>query len=131
MCHQTVCLVARRLEADGLPTLILGSARDILAAGRPPRAVFLDYPLGHSAGRPFDRADQRAVLAAALRAFESIRTAGAIVDLDHRWAQDEGWKADAANPASGDQRQPRDTTPRYQHEEDRRLAEAAGATVPD
>lgn len=131
MCHQTVCLVARHLEAGGLPTLILGSARDILAAGRPPRAVFLDYPLGHSAGRPFEPADQRAVLTAALRAFDSIEAAGDIVDLDHRWAEDAGWKADAVNPASGDQRQPRDTTPRYQHEADRRLAEAAGATVPD
>ena len=34
------------------PTIILGSARDITQAGRPPRMVFLDYPLGHSAGRP-------------------------------------------------------------------------------
>lgn len=127
MCHQTVCLVARHLEANGLPTLILGSARDIIAAGRPPRAVFVDYPLGHSAGRPFDPADQRAVLAAALRAFECITGRGGILDLDHRWPDGGAWKARAVDPAQGDSRQSRDTTPRYQSEEDRRLAEAASA----
>ncbi len=51
-------LVARHLEGLGIPTLCLGSALDILEAGAPPRAAFVDYPLGHSAGRPFDPADQ-------------------------------------------------------------------------
>ena len=52
-------LAARRLEALGIPTLCLGSALDILEAGAPPRAVFVDYPLGHSAGKPFqDRIQQ-------------------------------------------------------------------------
>jgi hypothetical protein len=107
-----------------MPTLILGSARDIIAAGRPPRAVFLDYPLGHSAGRHFDPDDQRAVLEAALRAFETISEPGQIVDLERPWSGEAGWKAEAADPSSGDVRQPRDETPRYQTEEDRRLAEA-------
>ncbi len=126
-----MCLIARHLEARGLPTLVLGSARDILAAGRAPRAVFVDYPLGHSAGRPFDPADQRAVLRAALRGFEAISGPGGILDLDHRWPEDGDWKAAAVDPGRGDTRQPRDTTPRYQSEADRRLAEAAGAVVPD
>lgn len=125
-----MCLIARHLEARGLPTLCLGSAHDILAAGRPPRSVFVDYPLGHSAGRPLCPDDQRAVLGAALRGFEAIVQPGRILTLDRRWPGDGDWKAAAVNPGRGDTRQPRDTTPRYQTEEDRRLAEAAAGTQP-
>jgi len=125
-----VCLIARHLEARGLPTLCLGSAHDILAAGRPPRSVFVDYPLGHSAGRPLRPDDQRAVLGAALRGFEAIVQPGRILTLDRRWPGDGDWKAAAVNPGRGDTRQPRDTTPRYQTEDDRRLAEAAAGTQP-
>ena len=127
MCHQTVSLIARHLEANGLPTLCLGSAHDILTAGGAPRSVFVDYPLGHSAGRPFDRADQRAVVSAALAGFESISRPGEVLTLSNRWAADEEWKTAAVDPDRGDTRAPRDTTPRYQTEEDRRLAESAGA----
>ena len=71
MCHQTVCLVARHLEANGIASMCLSSALDIFTAGRPPRATFLDYPLGHNSGKPFDAADQRgdaALASGALRA---------------------------------------------------------------
>lgn len=119
-----MCLVARHLEANGLPTLIMASARDIVAAGRPPRAVFIDYPLGHTTGRPNDAADQEAVLRAALSAFETIATPDEIVELGRRWSADESWRAKAASDSGDDLRQPRDLTPRYQTEEDRRLAEA-------
>ena len=37
------------------------------------------------------------------------------------------WKVEAVSPNRGDTRSPRDTTPRYQTEDDRRLAEAARA----
>jgi hypothetical protein len=124
VCHQTVSLIARYLEAEGLPTLCLGSAHDILFAARPPRSVFVDYPLGHSAGRPFDAGDQQQVLNSALHAFEGITEPGEIVRLDNRWPDDSDWKAAAADSGKGDTRQPRDTTPRYQTEEDRVLAEA-------
>ena len=97
--------------------------------GRPPRAVFVDYPLGHTTGKPFDAADQKGILRDALRAFESIATPESLVDLGRRWADDDGWKQAAADASSGDQRQPRDLTPRYQHEADRLAAEAAGATA--
>ena len=125
-----MCLIARHLEARGLPTLCLGSAHDILAAGRPPRSVFVDYPLGHSAGRPFHPDDQRAVLGAALHGFEAMVQPGEILSLDRRWPGDEDWRSAAVDPGRGDTRQPRDMTPRYQTEEDRRLAEAAAAPGP-
>ena len=70
-------LVARHLEAEGLPTVILASARDITASAFPPRAVFLNYPLGNTAGRPFDPENQRAVVGAALDLLERVGMAAA------------------------------------------------------
>ena len=120
-----MCLVARHLEAHGVPTLVLGSAHDILAAGRPPRAAFVDYPLGHSAGKPGDKADQRAVVAGALAGFASLDVAGQIVTLPNRW-DDDTWRAEARSTAARDSRQPRDDSPQWQHDGDRDAARAAG-----
>ncbi|MGE0422455.1 MAG: hypothetical protein AB7O88_09340 [Reyranellaceae bacterium] len=115
-------LAARHLEALGMPTLCLGSALDILEAGAPPRAAFVDYPLGHSAGKPFDRADQVRVLRAALAAFATIDAPSTIVRIEGRWP-DDAWRAAASATSGSDTRMPRDTTPQYQTEDDRRLAE--------
>ncbi len=103
----------------------MASARDIVAAGNPPRAVFLDYPLGHATGRPFAPQEQYAITRAGLEAFETIDKPGSVVTLDSRWAADDAWKTGAMNPDGGDLRQPRDTTPRYQCEADRVAAEQA------
>ena len=110
-----------------MPTLCMASALDIIEAGRPPRAVFLDYPLGHTAGRPFDRKNQRAVLRDALTAFESIREPGAVVQLEHRWAESDAWKTADAEPGGDDTRAPRGTEPVYQTGADRLAAEVNAA----
>ena len=60
---------------------------------RPPRSVFLDYPLGSTCGRPFDQANQREVILAGLRLLENGRSPGEIVDLPYRWSTDERWKS--------------------------------------
>lgn len=127
MCHQTVCLVARHLEANGIPTLCLGSALDILESGRPPRAVFVDYPLGHSSGKPFDPADQHVVVRAAMHGFDTMRQPGEIRILPNRWDASGDWRQEAAYNRGGDTRQARDETPQFQHEADRAAASASGA----
>ena len=122
MCHQTVSLIARYFETKGLPTLILGSAFDILAAGMPPRAVFLNYPLGFETGKPFDKNNQSDVVRTALAEFGSFETPG-IKTLPFEWQA--GWQMtrERARLEQKDSRSPRDTTPRYQKEVDRLLAE--------
>ena len=117
-------LVARYLEERGIPTLCVASALDIIRAGKPPRAVFIDYPLGHTMGKPFDKKDQTQILLKALRAFEKASEPAELIDLQLSWADDESWKEQAMNAHDGDQRSPRDETPRYQYDEDRLLAEA-------
>jgi hypothetical protein len=118
-----VSLIARHLEAKGLPTVCLASALDIIEAGRAPRTVFVDYPLGHTAGRPFDPNDQKRIVTSALDALVSITIPGQIITLPAHWSETNTWRADAVDPKQGDSRQPRDTTPRYQHDADRVLAE--------
>ena len=119
-------LVARYLEAHGIPTVCLGSAVDILRAGRPPRAVFVDYPLGHSAGRPFDPADQRAVLLATLAVLENAQEPGELVTLPMGWS-DPTWGETAMRTDEGDTRQPRDASPQWQFPEDAEAAKRSGA----
>jgi hypothetical protein len=123
-----VCLIARHLEGLGIATVVAGSALDILQAGQPPRSVFVDYPLGHSVGRPFDADNQRLIVNAALDALETLRSPGSIIELDCRWSDDD-WQNEATDTRSGDTRAPRDESPQYQCEADRQAAEqtAAGA----
>lgn len=125
-----MCLVARHFETRGLPTLILGSGLDIMQAGRPPRATFLNYPLGFEAGIPFDEDNQLAVLSAAVAAFDRMDSAG-FETLDFNWQA--GWEMiNRRNRESTgtDQRSPRNTEPRYQTVKDRVLAEANIASTP-
>lgn len=115
-------LIARHFEKKGLPTLILGSAFDILKAGMPPRGMFLNYPLGFETGKPFDKENQLEVVESALAEFESFEQPG-IKTMNYEWQS--GWQMTSQRAKSEDQdsRSPRDTTPRYQHVEDKLLAE--------
>lgn len=131
-------LVARELERRGIPTLSLSSAWSITRSVGVPRAAFLDYPLGRTAGKPDDRAEQRAILTTALRLFETLQGPGRIVSLPFVWTEDDAWKdrvmrpdpaASSAGPGDdaehSDDRSARSDTPQYQDERDRRLAEEA------
>ena len=92
MCHQTVSLVARHLETNGIPTVILGTARDIVTHCGVPRFAFLDFPLGNPCGKPYDRDMQAAVVAGAIDLFESASEPGTTLTLSHRWSDDESWR---------------------------------------
>jgi hypothetical protein len=116
------------MEAAGMSTLSMSSALDITEAVWPPRAAFLDFPLGHTAGKAGDAELQLAVVRAALGAFERLDAPGLVEHLPFRWSEDDDWKESAMR--GGDDRQPRLETPQYQHEDDRRLAEACGACAP-
>ena len=55
-------LVARHLEAHGIPTVIAGSARDIVEECGVPRFLFSDFPLGNPLGRPWGVEMQRRII---------------------------------------------------------------------
>ena len=62
-------LISRHLEENGIPTVVVGSARDIVELCGVARFVFTDFPLGNPAGLPFHADMQEAVLA---QAFDQI-----------------------------------------------------------
>jgi hypothetical protein len=92
-----VSLVARHLEANGLPTVIMGCAKDIVEHAGVPRFLFSDFPLGNSAGKPFDVASQAATLELALRVLETAPAARTTVQSPQRWSDDASWKLDYNN----------------------------------
>ena len=84
-------LVARVLEAGGISTVTYTNARDIAASAGNPRQIFLNYPLGNSAGRPNDPESQRSVLRAGLKLLEDAEGPGIIVDLPYTWSDSREW----------------------------------------
>jgi len=98
VCHQTVGLIARHLEANGIATVVMGCAKDIVERCGVPRFLFSDFPLGNSAGRPRDRESQAFTLELALRLLESAPAARTTVHSALRWSGDVGWKLDYCNP---------------------------------
>src|SRR4029079_7196925 len=62
VCHQSVSLAARALEENGIATVVMGCAKDIVEHVGVPRFLFSDFPLGNAAGRPCDPTSQTATL---------------------------------------------------------------------
>ncbi len=98
VCHQTLALAARALEAAGIATVVMGCARDIVEHAGVPRLLFSDFPLGNAAGKPHDRASQEATLAMALDLLESAAGPRTTVQSPQRWADAPDWKLDYCNP---------------------------------
>jgi len=92
VCHQTVSLVARHLEAHGIATVILGSARDVVEHCGVARFVFTDFPLGNPCGKPYDVAMQRAIVGFALDLLESARAPRTTVQTPFVWTEDQAWR---------------------------------------
>jgi hypothetical protein len=97
VCHQTVSLAARTLEANGVPTVVLGCAKDIVEYVGVPRFLFSDFPLGNAAGRPHDVASQDLTLEFALRVLESATGPRTTMQSPLRWSNDARWKLDFSN----------------------------------
>ena len=97
----------------------------------PPRALFLDFPLGHTAGKPNDKAGQRRILAEALNLIESAQVPGQIKISKEQWSADDVWKDGVMRPKSdasaqaehNDDRVERHDTPQYQSAADAEIAD--------
>lgn len=100
----------------------LSSALSISARAAAPRIAFLDYPLGRTAGPPFDRARQRDVTLRALKHIRDAKSPGEVLVLPHRWAPNDDWKDGVMQK---DSRLPRHDEPQYQTPTD---ADAADPT---
>ena len=90
-CHQAIGLLARAIEKAGIPTVSVTGARDITELVRPPRAAYLDFPLGYSLGHPDDAGEQREICRSVLELATTVTRPGDIVDLPYRWPE-AGWE---------------------------------------
>jgi hypothetical protein len=99
------------------------SALDITQAVNPPRAAFLDYPLGHTTGKPHAPALQRDILRQALEGLTTLTAPGTVLRLPFQWSAEDEWRDTAQR--GPDDRLPRYDTPQYQTEDDRLRAEVA------
>jgi hypothetical protein len=87
-----VGLIARGIEEGGIPTVYIGSCRDMMALVKAPRSVFVDFPLGHQCGKPHDVDSQMAILKDALQILVRAEKPGEIFDLPYRWGKAFGWE---------------------------------------
>lgn len=97
VCHQSVSLAARMLEANRIATVVMGCARDIVEHVGVPRFLFSDFPLGNAAGRPRDPASQALTLDLALHVLESATVPRTTERSPLRWAASDDWKLDYCN----------------------------------
>ena len=93
-------LVARVIEAAGIPTVLVSTGRDLSQRVKAPRTVFVNFPMGNSFGRAFDTKQQRAILLDALHALESVERAGEIIDLPYEWGEEFAMKLGSGYSAS-------------------------------
>ena len=76
LCHQSVGLVARALELEGIPTMTLAVAKEVVESVRPPRVAFYDGEPGTVSGLPNFPEHQRRILDEALRLIEPMDQPG-------------------------------------------------------
>jgi len=97
VCHQSVSLAARALEQNGIATVVMGCAKDIVEQVGVPRLLFSDFPLGNAAGRPHDAPSQAATLELALRLLEQAPAPRTTVQSPLAWSDSPDWKLDYCN----------------------------------
>jgi hypothetical protein len=88
-----VSLVSRVLEANGIPTVVVGSARDVVEHCGVARFHFSDFPLGNPCGHAWNRDMQAATVEAALRMLESANAPRTTFRSPFEWKPDPGWRA--------------------------------------
>ncbi|HEY6254164.1 MAG TPA: glycine reductase [Xanthobacteraceae bacterium] len=97
VCHQSVSLAARMLEENGISTIVMGCAKDIVEHVGVPRFLFSDFPLGNAAGRPRDRKSQAFTLDLALKVIETAPAPRTTVQSPLVWSASPEWKLDYCN----------------------------------
>lgn len=72
ICHQSCALLARAVEASGIPTMMLAVERDVVDKVHPPRCGFYKGDFGSVSGKPNWKQHQLRILDEALRWIEPL-----------------------------------------------------------
>ena len=85
-------LVARHLEANGIPTVVFASARDIVEHCGVARLVHSDFPLGNPSGEPFNVDQQREILEFGFKLLERAFVPRTTIQTPFKWSKGDRWK---------------------------------------
>lgn len=86
-------MIARYLEENGLPTVVIANARDIVEHCGVARLLFTDFPLGNPCGPPWDAEMQRAIVGQALELLVAAKGPRTTVQAPFAWPGGEAWKS--------------------------------------
>ena len=86
-------LVARHLEANGIPTLIIGSAIDVVQHCGVPRYLHSDFPLGNPCGKPYDKDMQRGIIGQGIDMFRTATKPNTSERTPYEWGEN-NWRDD-------------------------------------
>ena len=70
MCNQAVGLIQGIMEEAGIATVSVSLLAEVTRKVKPPRALFVPFPLGYPMGKPQDAALQRKIIEETLKLLE-------------------------------------------------------------
>ena len=85
-------LISRYLEENGIPTVVIGTARDIVEHCGVARFLFVDFPLGSPCGEPGAVGQQREVFQMALDLLADATAPRTTREAGYSWSGGDDWK---------------------------------------
>ncbi len=82
-------MVARILEQEGLSTVVVMTFKEAAERMRPPRALYVRFPIGLTLGAPGAASQQRVVIEDALALLAGAREPGTLHHLPYRWQRED------------------------------------------
>ncbi|MFP6811400.1 MAG: hypothetical protein VB960_10170 [Pseudohongiellaceae bacterium] len=118
-------LIARHLEANGIPTLIIGSAIDVVEHCGVPRYLHSDFPLGNPCGKPYDKDMQRSIINQGVAMLHAVTKPNSSERTPYEWGEN-SWRDDYSKVDDSNREE---LSRRGENRRKRQLAEkAAGLT---
>ncbi len=78
-------LIAREVEAAGIPTVVISLAKEITESVGVPRSLFVKWPLGHPLGEAMMPTQQRTLIFDALVHLQTASEPGIVAEPGYRW----------------------------------------------
>ena len=75
------------VDAAGIATICLSTGRDLTAQVKPPRSLFVNFPMGNNFGKATDKEAQTRILRRGLAMIHEVEEAGALEDWPELWPE--------------------------------------------
>lgn len=85
-------LISRYIEEHGIPTVVIGAAKDIIEHCGVARFLFVDFPLGNPCGAPGNAGQQREIFQMALDLLEKAPGSMTTRQAPYQWPKGDEWK---------------------------------------